>query len=78
MHVVCVRRVSEGDHTTFTALRVQSIVVLILFMGVLFAHSQQVESTARLDFLWKVQVSVIPQFTGKSLNKHTALSDPFS
>ena len=47
-----------GEVNTHVALRVESVVVVVLFLLVLFVHSQQVESTARLDFLWKVQVSV--------------------
>ena len=47
-----------GEVSTHVALRVESVVVVVLFLLVLFVHSQQVESTARLDFLWKVQVSV--------------------
>ena len=47
-----------GEVNTYVALRVESVVVVVLFLLVLFVHSQQVESTARLDFLWKVQVSV--------------------
>lgn len=31
-------------------------VILLLFALALYLHAQQVESTARLDFLWKKQV----------------------
>ncbi|XP_076461589.1 LOW QUALITY PROTEIN: adenylate cyclase type 5-like [Babylonia areolata] len=48
---------SEGDVSTKVDLRVESVVVLVVFMVVLFVHSQQVECTARLDFLWKVQAT---------------------
>lgn len=31
-------------------------VILTVFVLALYLHGQQVESTARLDFLWKLQV----------------------
>lgn len=31
-------------------------VILTVFVLALYLHAQQVESTARLDFLWKLQV----------------------
>lgn len=31
-------------------------VVITVFVLALYLHAQQVESTARLDFLWKLQV----------------------
>jgi len=43
--------------STNIPLKWETIVVLIVFTFILFIHAQQVESTARLDFLWKVQVS---------------------
>ncbi|KAL8562800.1 hypothetical protein ACOMHN_022675 [Nucella lapillus] len=49
---------TEDDVRTKVDLRVESVVVLVLFMVVLFIHSQQVESTARLDFLWRVQPTI--------------------
>lgn len=33
-------------------------VILTVFVLALYLHAQQVESTARLDFLWKLQVRV--------------------
>nr|KAG5706089.1 hypothetical protein BaRGS_025711 [Batillaria attramentaria] len=48
---------SPGDEATEVKLRIETVVVLAVFMVVLFLHSQQVESTARLDFLWKVQAT---------------------
>ncbi len=33
-------------------------VILTIFVLALYLHAQQVESTARLDFLWKLQVRV--------------------
>ncbi|XP_078465274.1 adenylate cyclase type 5 [Lampetra planeri] len=38
-------------------LRVATPVVLTLFVLALYLHAQQVESTARLDFLWKLQAT---------------------
>lgn len=38
------------------ALRYVTPVVLAVFALALYLHAQQVESTARLDFLWKLQV----------------------
>ncbi|XP_052765547.1 adenylate cyclase type 6-like [Mya arenaria] len=45
------------DPTTSIPLKWETIVVLIIFSFFLFIHAQQVESTARLDFLWKVQAT---------------------
>lgn len=41
---------------TKVSLRVMTPVILTVFVLALYLHSQQVESTARLDFLWKLQV----------------------
>lgn len=38
------------------ALRYVTPVILAIFALALYLHAQQVESTARLDFLWKLQV----------------------
>lgn len=38
------------------ALLYMTPVILLLFALALYLHAQQVESTARLDFLWKQQV----------------------
>ncbi|XP_052245412.1 adenylate cyclase type 5-like isoform X2 [Dreissena polymorpha] len=43
--------------STNIALKWETIVVLVVFSFFLFIHAQQVESTARLDFLWKVQAT---------------------
>ncbi|XP_071108641.1 adenylate cyclase type 5-like [Haliotis cracherodii] len=43
--------------TSSISLRWEMIVILLVFCIVLFVHAQQVESTARLDFLWKVQAT---------------------
>lgn len=39
-------------------LKIVTPVVITVFVLALYLHAQQVESTARLDFLWKLQVSV--------------------
>lgn len=41
---------------TKVSLRVMTPVILTVFVLALYLHAQQVESTARLDFLWKLQV----------------------
>lgn len=38
-------------------LKIMTPVVITVFVLALYLHAQQVESTARLDFLWKLQVS---------------------
>lgn len=43
---------------TKVSLRVMTPVILTVFVLALYLHAQQVESTARLDFLWKLQVQV--------------------
>lgn len=39
-------------------LTIMTPVVITVFVLALYLHAQQVESTARLDFLWKLQVCV--------------------
>lgn len=39
------------------ALKYMTPVILLVFALALYLHAQQVESTARLDFLWKLQVA---------------------
>lgn len=46
-----------GEVRSGVTLWLETVVVLVLYTFVLFVHAQQVESTARLDFLWKVQVN---------------------
>ncbi|MGH0174783.1 UNVERIFIED_CONTAM: hypothetical protein FKN15_006460 [Acipenser sinensis] len=41
---------------TKVALKFMTPVVLTVFVLALYLHAQQVESTARLDFLWKLQI----------------------
>ncbi|XP_050418343.2 adenylate cyclase type 5 isoform X2 [Patella vulgata] len=49
---------SEVPDASFSvALKWETIIVLVIFAIVLFVHAQQVESTARLDFLWKIQAT---------------------
>lgn len=38
------------------SLKIMTPVILTVFVLALYLHGQQVESTARLDFLWKLQV----------------------
>lgn len=40
-------------------LRWEAIVIIIMITLILFLHAQQVESTTRLDFIWKIQVSIL-------------------
>ncbi len=54
---VCVVVFPHSQETvTKVSLRVSIPVILIVFVLALYLHAQQVESTARLDFLWKLQV----------------------
>ena len=55
---VFIFRLELSDPSTSIPLKWETIIVLILFTFFLFIHAQQVESTARLDFLWKVQVGL--------------------
>uniref|UniRef100_A0A8C7XWJ7 Adenylate cyclase type 6 n=1 Tax=Oryzias sinensis TaxID=183150 RepID=A0A8C7XWJ7_9TELE len=45
------------DNVTQVPLKVMTPVVLMVFVLALYLHGQQVESTARLDFLWKLQAT---------------------
>lgn len=42
---------------TKVSLKIITPVILTVFVVALYLHGQQVESTARLDFLWKLQVN---------------------
>lgn len=42
---------------TKVSLKIITPVILTVFVLALYLHGQQVESTARLDFLWKLQVN---------------------
>ncbi|XP_067890937.1 adenylate cyclase type 5 isoform X1 [Heterodontus francisci] len=39
------------------ALKIMTPIVIMVFVLALYLHAQQVESTARLDFLWKLQAT---------------------
>lgn len=43
---------------TRVALKIVTPVVITVFVLAVYLHAQQVESTARLDFLWKLQVHI--------------------
>lgn len=45
------------EHPTKVALKVVTPIIISVFVLALYLHAQQVESTARLDFLWKLQVT---------------------
>lgn len=45
------------EDVTKVSLKVMTPVILTVFVLALYLHGQQVESTARLDFLWKLQVN---------------------
>ncbi|XP_030588796.1 adenylate cyclase type 6-like [Archocentrus centrarchus] len=44
-------------NVTKVSLKVMTPVILTVFVLALYLHGQQVESTARLDFLWKLQAT---------------------
>uniref|UniRef100_A0A665VW94 adenylate cyclase n=1 Tax=Echeneis naucrates TaxID=173247 RepID=A0A665VW94_ECHNA len=46
-----------AEHVTKVSLKVMTPVILTVFVLALYLHGQQVESTARLDFLWKLQAT---------------------
>lgn len=67
VHVTCVLHTSQMlirvspsfvslETVTKVSLKVMTPVILTVFVLALYLHGQQVESTARLDFLWKLQV----------------------
>uniref|UniRef100_A0A8C9TXN4 Adenylate cyclase type 6 n=1 Tax=Scleropages formosus TaxID=113540 RepID=A0A8C9TXN4_SCLFO len=45
------------ESVTKVPLKVMTPVILTVFVLALYLHAQQVESTARLDFLWKLQAT---------------------
>uniref|UniRef100_A0A8C1GC12 adenylate cyclase n=1 Tax=Cyprinus carpio TaxID=7962 RepID=A0A8C1GC12_CYPCA len=49
--------VTAKETVTKVSLRVSIPVILTVFVLALYLHAQQVESTARLDFLWKLQAT---------------------
>ncbi|XP_051516014.1 adenylate cyclase type 6-like [Myxocyprinus asiaticus] len=46
-----------SERVTKVSMRVMIPVILTVFVLALYLHAQQVESTARLDFLWKLQAT---------------------
>lgn len=60
------------ETVTKVPLKVMTPVILTVFVLALYLHGQQVESTARLDFLWKLQVqeTVYVLIRNKSEKKH--------
>uniref|UniRef100_A0A8K9XPN4 Adenylate cyclase type 6 n=1 Tax=Oncorhynchus mykiss TaxID=8022 RepID=A0A8K9XPN4_ONCMY len=48
---------SLQETVTKVSLKVMTPVILTVFVLALYLHAQQVESTARLDFLWKLQAT---------------------
>lgn len=49
------------------ALKYMTPVIVLVFALALYLHAQQVESTARLDFLWKLQVTAWAREGGEDL-----------
>uniref|UniRef100_A0A672QMM4 adenylate cyclase n=1 Tax=Sinocyclocheilus grahami TaxID=75366 RepID=A0A672QMM4_SINGR len=47
----------SSNTTDRMSLKVMTPVILTVFVLALYLHAQQVESTARLDFLWKLQAT---------------------
>ncbi|XP_036600340.1 adenylate cyclase type 5 [Trichosurus vulpecula] len=45
------------EHVTKVALKIMTPIIISVFVLALYLHAQQVESTARLDFLWKLQAT---------------------
>uniref|UniRef100_A0A8C6YFW6 Adenylate cyclase type 5 n=1 Tax=Naja naja TaxID=35670 RepID=A0A8C6YFW6_NAJNA len=45
------------SHVSRVALKIVTPVVITVFVLAVYLHAQQVESTARLDFLWKLQAT---------------------
>uniref|UniRef100_A0A674CQC4 Adenylate cyclase type 6 n=1 Tax=Salmo trutta TaxID=8032 RepID=A0A674CQC4_SALTR len=48
---------TNNTSVTKVSLKVMTPVILTVFVLALYLHAQQVESTARLDFLWKLQAT---------------------
>lgn len=53
---ICLPLTDSPEHATKVALKVVTPIIISVFVLALYLHAQQVESTARLDFLWKLQV----------------------
>ena len=61
---------SSQETVTKVSLKVMTPVILTVFVLALYLHAQQVESTARLDFLWKLQVGPGLTHTGPAGGVH--------
>ncbi|KAL7991794.1 hypothetical protein Chor_016050 [Crotalus horridus] len=48
---------NETENGIWVALKIVTPVVITVFVLAVYLHAQQVESTARLDFLWKLQAT---------------------
>lgn len=57
------------------ALKYMTPVILLVFALALYLHAQQVESTARLDFLWKLQVTVWASWGGEGFCRASAKAE---
>ncbi|NXE18064.1 ADCY5 cyclase, partial [Ardeotis kori] len=53
----CSSIVCSSPAMTRVALKIVTPVIITVFVLALYLHAQQVESTARLDFLWKLQAT---------------------
>lgn len=49
-------RIEPTASSYWIPLKWEAIVIIVMVTLILFLHGQQVESTARLDFIWKIQV----------------------
>lgn len=56
LHIVFYNRRNLEEKGSSIALKWETIILFVVLTIVLSIHAQQVESTARLDFLWKIQV----------------------
>lgn len=65
------------EHATKVALKVVTPIIISVFVLALYLHAQQVESTARLDFLWKLQVGGPGARTGGGVGGVTQASQHF-
>ncbi|KAG7283833.1 hypothetical protein CRUP_034020, partial [Coryphaenoides rupestris] len=53
---------------TKVSLKVMTPIILTVFVLALYLHAQQVESTARLDFLWKLQMEELQAYNRRLLH----------
>uniref|UniRef100_A0A8C7F9T0 Adenylate cyclase type 5 n=1 Tax=Oncorhynchus kisutch TaxID=8019 RepID=A0A8C7F9T0_ONCKI len=52
-----IQAMKESRYSDIVPLKIMTPVVITVFVLALYLHAQQVESTARLDFLWKLQAT---------------------